>query len=272
MGPAKPGETHGLRGTGSGLTYQDSAGWVFGWVWNQTYPFFRSKPGPLAGYPDPLLILLTAEFLADFFTKQLLKPALSKQCAAMGMTGMDVRSSLRNGIGMELEWPQKWPRYSSTWSQKWYRNWNWKWRWDSHWKQYWLGIIVLMRSTMFDWLLFSFLHCLWFETDVLASLEKCLADWKYRYQYGKDYNIIYLFWSEHHQSSIDRMWMQHVSLHNTIKTPSRISGHMLLLKPTPPCNTSLCLHLGCVCRITFKTLMQSREEGDKMVYEGKIHM
>jgi len=29
----------------------------FGRVWNRTKPFFRSKPRPLAAYPDPLLIL-----------------------------------------------------------------------------------------------------------------------------------------------------------------------------------------------------------------------
>ena len=29
----------------------------FGWVWKLTNSFLRSKPGPLAGYPDPLLKL-----------------------------------------------------------------------------------------------------------------------------------------------------------------------------------------------------------------------
>jgi len=33
------------------------AGRVFGRVWNRTEPNRRSKPGPLAGYPDPLLTL-----------------------------------------------------------------------------------------------------------------------------------------------------------------------------------------------------------------------
>jgi len=32
-------------------------GRVFGRFWNRTEPFIRSKPGPLAGYPDPLLTL-----------------------------------------------------------------------------------------------------------------------------------------------------------------------------------------------------------------------
>jgi len=56
-GLAKPGETHGLTGTGPGLACQESAGRVFGRFWNRTDPFLRSKPGPLAGYPDPLLTL-----------------------------------------------------------------------------------------------------------------------------------------------------------------------------------------------------------------------
>jgi len=56
-GLAKPGETRGLTGTGPGLARQESAGRVFGRFWNRTDPFLRSKPGPLAGYPDPLLTL-----------------------------------------------------------------------------------------------------------------------------------------------------------------------------------------------------------------------
>ena len=60
-GLAKPGETRGLTGTGPGLARQDSAGRVFGRFWNRTDPFLRSKPGPLAGYPDPLLTLIVSE-------------------------------------------------------------------------------------------------------------------------------------------------------------------------------------------------------------------
>ena len=56
-GLAKPGETRGLTGTGPGLARQESAGLVLGRFWNRTDPFLRSKPGPLAGYPDPLLTL-----------------------------------------------------------------------------------------------------------------------------------------------------------------------------------------------------------------------
>ena len=58
-GLAKPGETRGLTGTGLGLARQQSAGRVFGRVWKQTDLFLWSKPGPLAGYPDPLLTLVT---------------------------------------------------------------------------------------------------------------------------------------------------------------------------------------------------------------------
>jgi hypothetical protein len=56
-GLAEAGETRGLTGTGPGLAHQESAGRVFGRFWNQTDPFLRSKPGPLAGYPVPLLTL-----------------------------------------------------------------------------------------------------------------------------------------------------------------------------------------------------------------------
>jgi hypothetical protein len=59
-GLAKPGKTHQLTGTGTRLGHQESAGRVFGWVWNRTDPFLRSKPGPLAGYPDRLLTLITS--------------------------------------------------------------------------------------------------------------------------------------------------------------------------------------------------------------------
>ena len=57
-GLPKPGEARGLTGTGPGLAHQESVGRVFGRFWNRTDPFLRSKPGPLAGYPDPLLTLL----------------------------------------------------------------------------------------------------------------------------------------------------------------------------------------------------------------------
>jgi hypothetical protein len=57
MGLAKPGKTRGFTGPGPGLAFQGGAGQVFGQFWNRTEPFFRSKPRPLAGYPDPSLTL-----------------------------------------------------------------------------------------------------------------------------------------------------------------------------------------------------------------------
>jgi len=56
-GLAKPGKTRRLTGMGLGFTRQDAAGRIFGRIWNRTDPFLQSKPGPLAGYPDPLLTL-----------------------------------------------------------------------------------------------------------------------------------------------------------------------------------------------------------------------
>jgi hypothetical protein len=62
-GLAKPSETRGLTGTGPGLAHHESAGQVFGPFWNLPDLFLRSKPGPLAGYPDPLLTLAASELL-----------------------------------------------------------------------------------------------------------------------------------------------------------------------------------------------------------------
>jgi len=59
-GVAKPGEIRRLTGTGLGLAHQESAGQVFGWVWNRTDPFWRTKSGLLARYPDPLLALVAS--------------------------------------------------------------------------------------------------------------------------------------------------------------------------------------------------------------------
>jgi len=58
-GLPKPGKTRGLAGPGPGLARHESAGRVFGWFGNRTDLFVQSKPGPLAGYPDPLLTLGT---------------------------------------------------------------------------------------------------------------------------------------------------------------------------------------------------------------------
>ena len=57
-GLAKHSKTHGITGMGKGLALQQAVGRVFGRFWKQTKPFIWSKPGPLAGYPDPLLTLL----------------------------------------------------------------------------------------------------------------------------------------------------------------------------------------------------------------------
>ena len=61
MGLAKPGNTCGLTGTGAGLAPQEAPGRVFGRVWNQNKPLFRTKPRLLAGYPDPFLTLQTGQ-------------------------------------------------------------------------------------------------------------------------------------------------------------------------------------------------------------------
>ena len=58
-GLAKPGENSWFAGTGPGSARPQSAGSVMSRVWNRTDPFLRSQPGPLVGYPDPLLTLST---------------------------------------------------------------------------------------------------------------------------------------------------------------------------------------------------------------------
>jgi len=62
-GLAKRGETCGLTGTGPGLASQESADRVFGRLWTRTDRFLWSKPGPLPGYPDPLLTLFTVRLI-----------------------------------------------------------------------------------------------------------------------------------------------------------------------------------------------------------------
>jgi hypothetical protein len=57
MGLAKLGKTRRLTGLWPGLDHQEAAGLVFGWVWNETEPFFLPKTGLLAGYPALLLTL-----------------------------------------------------------------------------------------------------------------------------------------------------------------------------------------------------------------------
>ena len=56
-GLVKPSETRGLTSTDPGVARQESAGRLFGRVWIRTDQFLLSKPGPLAGYVEPLLTL-----------------------------------------------------------------------------------------------------------------------------------------------------------------------------------------------------------------------
>jgi len=65
-----------LTGTGPGLARQKSVGLVFVLGWNRTDPFLRSEPRWLAGYPDPLLILVQTLFLAIIIFR---KPTIHSQ-------------------------------------------------------------------------------------------------------------------------------------------------------------------------------------------------
>jgi len=56
-GLATPSKTRRLTGMGPYLARQEAAGQVFGPFWTRTDPFFQSKPGRPAGYPDPFLTL-----------------------------------------------------------------------------------------------------------------------------------------------------------------------------------------------------------------------
>lgn len=47
---------------GMGLARRDPARQDFGRLRNQPDSFLRSEPGPLAGHPDPLLILVKLPF------------------------------------------------------------------------------------------------------------------------------------------------------------------------------------------------------------------
>jgi len=60
-GLAKPSETGWLKGTGWGLACLECAGQVFDRFWNRTNLSLRSKPGPVAGYPDPLPTLAAVD-------------------------------------------------------------------------------------------------------------------------------------------------------------------------------------------------------------------
>jgi hypothetical protein len=69
MGKGNCGKTRRLMRTGPGLASEESAGQVFGRVRNRTKPFLRSKPGPLAGYLDPLLTLTLGQQLLQLCLK-----------------------------------------------------------------------------------------------------------------------------------------------------------------------------------------------------------
>jgi len=56
-GLAKPGETHMLTSTDPGLAHEDTPDRDLVLFWNRTELFSQSRPGPLAGYPDPFLTL-----------------------------------------------------------------------------------------------------------------------------------------------------------------------------------------------------------------------
>ena len=58
MGPVKSGKTYRFTVTCLGLASQEAAGLVFARVLDWSDPFLRSKPRPLAGYPDPLLTIV----------------------------------------------------------------------------------------------------------------------------------------------------------------------------------------------------------------------
>jgi hypothetical protein len=53
MGLGKSSETRRLIGMGHGFARQQSAGQVFGRIWNNTDPVLRSKPGPVANANFP---------------------------------------------------------------------------------------------------------------------------------------------------------------------------------------------------------------------------
>jgi len=56
-GLAEPSKPTGMRSTGPSEARQHADGWIVGRFWNETQPFFRSEPIPLAGYPDQVLTL-----------------------------------------------------------------------------------------------------------------------------------------------------------------------------------------------------------------------
>jgi len=109
-----------------------------------------------------LSYVMTAEMLADSFIKPLPKPPFWKQCAAMGMIGIGLRnglgdgsSTLRNGRSKGMGIVNGHGLGNALGKQI-----------DC------LGPFVSRRSTIFDRILFSFVYCFLFETDVIAILER----------------------------------------------------------------------------------------------------
>jgi len=70
-------------------TRQDKAGRVFGRVWNQTEPNCQSILGPLAGYPDPLLSVISS-LHATCHTVCNEPPAQAKDFQVMVDSGKDM--------------------------------------------------------------------------------------------------------------------------------------------------------------------------------------
>jgi len=104
-----------------------------------------------------LSYVATAEMLADYFTKPPPKPAFLKQCAAMGMIGIvlgnglaiGLGNSLRNGLDMEGNGDGNGIRIAIGNAIG-----------NAIGKQIdRLRTFASRRSTMFDWLLFSCVHC-----------------------------------------------------------------------------------------------------------------
>jgi len=56
-GLPNPSKTRESMGMGPAFACQQSAGWVFGLIWNGTDRILQSKPELLVGYPDLLLTL-----------------------------------------------------------------------------------------------------------------------------------------------------------------------------------------------------------------------
>jgi len=54
-----------------------------------------------------------------------------------------------------------------------------------------IGLKEIHNTWLAPLLLF---YCYVFETDVIAVLEQCWANWKYSYHCAKDYDLSRLFW------------------------------------------------------------------------------